>query len=116
MIGSVREEAGLGSPPQIFTTNASESLNAMLKRKVNYKKNELPQFVKYFKELIDEQERELERAVIGRGKYKFQKQFSHLEVAEDNWFRMSREQREKHLKKVAQTSLRLSEEACNQLV
>ena len=34
----VREEAGLRSPPSSFTTNASESLNAMLKRKVNFKK------------------------------------------------------------------------------
>ncbi len=39
MISSVREDAGLGFPPVQFTTNASESMNAMLKRKVNYKKN-----------------------------------------------------------------------------
>lgn len=36
----LREEAGLGSPPQPFTTNASESLNAMMKRKVDYKESE----------------------------------------------------------------------------
>ena len=29
----------------IFTTNASESVNAILKRKVDYKKNELPVFI-----------------------------------------------------------------------
>lgn len=33
----LRESAGLGSPPSIFTTNGSESLNAALKRKVNLK-------------------------------------------------------------------------------
>ena len=114
MLRSVREEAGLGNPPQIFTTNASESLNAMLKRKVNYKKNDLPHFVEYFKQFIDEQERELERAVIGRGKYKFRKEFLYLEIAEDDWFRMSREQRERHLKKVAQTNLCVREETHNE--
>ncbi len=105
MLKPVREEAGLGMPPSSFTTNASESLNAMLKRKVNFKKNELPEFVRLLKQLIDEQERELERAVIGRGKYQFRKEFSFLEVSEADWFRMSREQREKHLKKVAQVTL-----------
>ena len=44
MLRNVREDAGLGVPPAPFTTNASESLNAVLKRKVNYKKNELPEF------------------------------------------------------------------------
>ena len=36
--------------PSPFTTNASESLNAVLKRKVNYKRNELPDFVNHLKE------------------------------------------------------------------
>ena len=35
----------LGCPPQLFTTNASESVNAILKNKVNYKKTELPLFI-----------------------------------------------------------------------
>ena len=76
MLQPMREDAGLGFPPASFTTNACESLNAMLKRKVNYKKNELPAFVDHLKSLIDEQERELERAVIGRGKYRFRREFS----------------------------------------
>ena len=43
MLKDVRIAAGLGYPPDIFTTNASESLNAALK-KVNYKKTEWPEF------------------------------------------------------------------------
>ena len=35
MLRHVRKDAGLGVPPSPFTTNASESLNAVLKRKVN---------------------------------------------------------------------------------
>ena len=35
----IRESVGLGSPPTIFTTNASESMNAVLKKQVSYKKN-----------------------------------------------------------------------------
>lgn len=55
MLRHVREDAGLGIPWPSFTTNASESLNAVLNKKVNYKKNELPEFVRHLKEVIDEQ-------------------------------------------------------------
>lgn len=36
VIQLVREECGLGCSPDIFTTNASESINAVLKCKVHY--------------------------------------------------------------------------------
>ena len=45
MLHPVREECGLGNPPSIFTTNTSESINALLKHKVDYKKQELPLFI-----------------------------------------------------------------------
>jgi len=64
MLRPLHEDAELGVPPSAFSTNASESVNAMLKRKVDYKKNELPIFIQHLKELIDEQQREIERAVI----------------------------------------------------
>ncbi len=86
MISSVREDAGLGCPPAHFTTNASESLNAVLKRKVNFKKSELSMFLAHLKDVIDEQTREVQRAVIGRGKYQFR-------------FRMSRNKKRNICKK-----------------
>ncbi|XP_065891101.1 uncharacterized protein [Dysidea avara] len=82
MLSPVREDAGLGVPPSAFTTNVSESITAMLKRKVNYKKSELVAFIQHLKELIDEQQRELERAVIRRGKYEFREEYKFLEVDE----------------------------------
>ena len=39
MLKSSRTAAGLGCPPGIFTTNSSESLNAAIKRKVNFKES-----------------------------------------------------------------------------
>ena len=95
MLRSVREECGLGCQPQIFTTNASESINAVLKNKVNYKRNELPDFIGKLKEVIAEQQREVERAVIGRGKYRFRQQYRFLEIQESKWFVMNTEQRKK---------------------
>ena len=116
MLRSVREECGLGCPPDIFTTNASESINAMLKRKVDYKKNELPVFVAKVKELVNEQQREVERAVIGRGKYRFREQYRYLEVPESKWFTMNAVQRRTHFSKVQSTQVSEVSDICSQIV
>ena len=78
----IRVQAGLGDPPSVFTTNAS--INALLKNKVEYRKNELPVFLDQLKEAIDEQEREVERAVIDRGKYRFRSDYRYLVKHESN--------------------------------
>ena len=75
MIPSVRDGRRLGCPPDIFATNASESMNAVLKRKVDYKRNQLLEFVDILKEVIDDQQSDLERAIIGRGKYLFRQAY-----------------------------------------
>ena len=67
MLKPVREEAGLGSPPEPFTTNASEAVNSIIKSHVSYRKSQLMELTEKLKEVIDEQEKEVERAVIGRG-------------------------------------------------
>jgi len=52
MLKELRQDVGLGCPPGIFTTNASKSLNAALKRKVNYKETEWPDFNEAMKKLV----------------------------------------------------------------
>ena len=79
LLRSLRQKAGLGDPPTAFTTNASESVNAVLKSKVNYKKSELPVFIDKLKEVIKEQDEETERAVISHRKYQFCSAYKHLE-------------------------------------
>jgi hypothetical protein len=106
MLKPIREECGLGCPPEPFTTNASESINAMLKRKLNYKQSELPAFIDKVKELVNEQQKELERAVIGRGKYQLKQQYQYLQVAESKWFLMTPEQRKNHLSKLHSVALK----------
>ena len=86
MLQSTRRDAGLGDPPEPFTTNASESMNALLKNKVEYKRSELPEFLEKLKEDINEQDREVERAVINRGKYKLLPEFQSFEKTEEEWF------------------------------
>ena len=106
LLRSNRQRAGLGDPPSQFTTNASESMNALIKMKMDYKKHELPVFLDKLKEVIDEQERELERAVLDRGKYQFSTEYQYLVKKQNDWFmKMSCGQREAHLKKVAKVDL-----------
>jgi len=63
----LRESAGLGSPPSKFTTNASESINAAIKRKVHFKELEWPEFNKEIKQYVESQREEVIRALSGRG-------------------------------------------------
>jgi len=71
MLKSVRQSSGLGSPPDAFYTNDVESANRIIKRKTNYKAFEWPDFCKLAKDLVEEQENEIEKAVIGVGEYSF---------------------------------------------
>ena len=52
MLKDLRVSAGLGDPPSIFTTNSSESINAVVKRKVNFKETEWPQFNQELKQIV----------------------------------------------------------------
>lgn len=100
MLKPIREECGLGSPPEPFTTNASESINAMIKHKVHYQRNELPSFVDKMHDITREQQKEVEKAIICRGKYRLKEQYRFLEISESKWFHMSPEQRKKHLSRL----------------
>ena len=64
------ESAGLGSPPAKFTTNASESLNAAIKRKVNFKESDWPEFVSHMKQCVQSQREEVIRSLSGCGQYR----------------------------------------------
>lgn len=52
------------------------------------------------KELVDEQQWEVERAIIGRSKYSLREEYRFLEIQEGMWFAMSQEQQRKHIARV----------------
>ena len=90
MLRDVRMAVGLGSPPAIFTTNASESC---LKRKVNYTETQWPEFNDIVKQFIMAQQDAIIRAVSGRGQYHLTQEYGHLLVSSEDWIRMTPEQR-----------------------
>ena len=63
------------------------------------KHTELTMFVDKLLQLVDEQQHEVEKAVVGCGKYYLQSQYGELGVPQSRWFAMNKEQRRKKLKK-----------------
>ena len=51
-------------------------MNAMIKRKVDYKQSEWPKFNEEMKQLVGQQREEIIRALSGRGQYRLLPQFS----------------------------------------
>ena len=106
MLKSLRESVGLGSPPSIYTTNASESINAMMKRKVNYKESEWPRFCKEIEDLVKEQREEVIRALSGRGQYRLLSNYSHYSISASVWAKMRPSQRREVVVKFDKASLK----------
>lgn len=109
---SLREDVGLGSPPSAFYTNDSESINALLKESLNYKKHQWGIFNEKVKKIAQKQQSEMEKAVIGYGEYQLRPQYSFLAVPEEKWFRMSQEQRQQCITKFNSCTVRASEPVC----
>ena len=71
---------------RLFTTNNSESVNHILKQEVEWKENKLPQLICHTRAVTKFQVSEVEKAVVGRGCWKFKGGYSDLVVSEDTWF------------------------------
>ena len=106
MLKQLRIDAGLGNPPDIFTTNSSESINAVLKRKVNFKESEWSEFNRQLKEIVDEQREETIRVLSGRGQYRLCKPYHRLEANPQGWIQMSTDQKRQHVQRFDSASLR----------
>ena len=99
MLKGVRSAVGLGSPPAMFTTNASESVNAVIKRKVDYKATEWPAFNDSLKKVVDGQRDEAICALSGRGQYRLTLEYQNLHVAPQKWAAMTPQQRQEVVKR-----------------
>ena len=88
---------GLGFPPQVYTQNASECMNRLVKADENSKFTKkaagLPASIERIRSEIKRQNDEQFLAVINRGEYKLTEEFSHLSVEERDFFRMSEQQK-----------------------
>ena len=105
VLPSVREKAG-SDPTCKFTTNMSESINHVIKQEVNWKESKLPVLIDHLKAVVHQHVEELQKAVIGRGEWKFKSLYRHLRVPQALWFSKTTEFKEKHMKKVQSTEVK----------
>ena len=105
MLKPIREKAGLGSPPLQFSTNASKWVNAILKQKVEYMRSELPVFIQKLKQLVFDQRKEFENAVINQGNFRLRDWYKFMIIPQDRWCKMSENAHKVHLRKFHQMSV-----------
>ena len=98
MTASVRSMCGLGFLPDVYTQNASESMNKLVKGEdkddgsSRRKKKTVCDIVERLRKLVERQEQEQFLAVLGKGEYKVVDEYRHLEVGDD-YYRMTASQK-----------------------
>ena len=108
----VRERAGLGCPPIPYFTNSNESINKVIKVKTQWKKNQFLEFIEKMKELGNQQQRDIEKSIMGEGEFTLKPQFNTLEVSQPGrWWRMNEGQRLACLKRFNECALEESKPA-----
>ena len=109
VISPVCQRAGLGCPPEKFTTNRSERTNGVLqdciKRDCGTAKTDKYTLVKSIEKLVKNQEQEVELAVLDKGEYQLRPEFRHLLVAGDKWTKMTNDQKKAAILRVHHVSL-----------
>ena len=89
----IRSVCGLGYPPKVYTQNANECMNRLIKAEdnSNYFKKEksLLPYIERIKSEIQRQQNEQFLAVIRRGQYHLTDEFSFLKVEERNFYKMT---------------------------
>ena len=82
-----------------------------LKRRLNYKESEWPEFNETMKQLVLAQRDEVIRALSGRGQFRLDREYAHLIVSPQQWIRMKPEQRKELIKQFDSLKIKCPYEA-----
>ena len=95
--GYIIEAAGLSSPLSIKKKKIqlTWNWNAELKRKVNYKESQWPEFNSHMQQLVESQRDEIIRAISGRSQYHLLPEFHHRTNPVNEWTKIQTEQHQK---------------------
>ena len=96
MIASVRKKTGFDD--SFFYNNDPESMNNRIKTRIEKKRLSWPECVQQLKEMSEEQERNINPALINEGPYRFRPECRRLIIPAEKWLGMSKEQKERKLK------------------
>ena len=113
MTAEVRSLSGLGYPPDIYTQNANECMNAVIKRAQN-KKMDVVDCIENLRNEVNHQQSMKKLAMVSRGELSVFEKFGSFLIDEDEYFRMSKQQQESAFKKFCNAPLDESEDAACQ--
>ena len=99
MTAKVRTVAGLGYPPDVYTQNANECINSVLKRAAKGKKLSLREAALTIDSSVREQENQVKLAMIGIGELKVAQDYSQFSIPHEQFYSMNASQRDKALKR-----------------
>ena len=79
MLQNICSDFDQGFTIDIFTTSASESLNAVIIKRLNYKESEWPEFNEAMKDIVLSQGDDC--VLCGHGQYQLDKEYAHLIIS-----------------------------------
>ena len=101
MIKALRSAAGLGSPPNSWVNNVTESLHLVIKEQINNNSVDLVFFLERMKnKIFNQQIEEIIRGIHGMGEYRLIDSMSKYAVNPIQWTSMTHDQREAHVARV----------------
>ena len=78
-----------------WTNNNSESMNHVIKQKIQWKPCNLVELIENLHELVKQQYKEARRALVGYGKYELCTEFSQFKLTPSKWVLLTTREREK---------------------
>ena len=106
MLKPVRTATGLGSPPNIWKNNRTESIHSVMKKELRNESLDIDTFLERVKDRVfDQQVEEMITAIYGMGEYHHSNEYQHLAVTPMHLSQMSAIQRKSLTKKMFQAKL-----------
>ena len=106
MIGNVREECGLGSPPEEYNQNANEAINSVLKKSKGKGKLSVKETVAMIQQEVKCQEEKIKMALLGRGEWKVSEEFKRFEITEEAYYKLDEMKRNRYVTLTVEIFLR----------
>ena len=107
ILAPVRQQAGLGKPPKPYYTNRVECANSLLSSETDHAESTVDAFVAKMRVLIERQARNARWAIINKGPYRLHPSLWHLQLSEEAWIVMSKEDKDAYVEMVLQSDVYL---------
>ena len=97
MLAPVRQQAGLGKPPKPYYSNRVECANSLLSSETDHAESMADEFVVEMRVLTERQARNVRWAIINKGPYRLHSSLRHLQLSEEAWIVMSKEDKDAYV-------------------